>query len=1585
MTSTTNEPAPPPKLTQEYRRVFGILLALGVLTLPILPPPANALVLIGLIVGAAALLATDRTLLRDLTRGRAIALPIVRMRTRLQHAVEIGIVLIILLFSTTSLQDWSPEARIAGPEFSYLINSGAIAARVYELSGAIPLWNPFMARGEPLLESPFGFVLNPIMTLPIFLFGAVQGTKLAVLLHIGIMGIGGWLMAYALKLRAPSRILSALLMGGAGGMAGAIGYGFYQMSLSQAYVPWVYAGLFGILFTQNRRWVAVLVAAAALLIFAGTFWYVLPTAISCALIALFGLVRRDERGWYLNLGAITRLVWAGALLIGVSAVRFIPQLVNHDMIAHPRAALDTYVDFLTVATPYFVPEVPKPFENIAMHYQYIMPPAFALLLLTLRGWALFRRDKPKRAVGYGARIVLPGALLIILFTVWAQEGTPFLRWLYGLIPTLGEWRFLGRMLAASLPWFAIIAAIWLDDILIAFGRALRDPEGRPAIPIRLGGLVAAAAVSLSLIGAGAAGLDIVQNWGRMAGVEPTFTFERPLVYYLRERFPNRFLQVWTGGFFVYLPFYETLTRASFGNPDYRPDPVDPTLGTREAMRFPPEFGVGVDGFFMNWVISNGFRVIPETIEMFSGAEWVWEQPEAPSYVFAVHYNDLVEQATPLTRYEALPIDTYSHHIDWIHVSLGDYTPGFILVAQEVAFPGWEVEINGQPAQLESVGGLIGVRLPDKAPGAPPTDVIFRYAPRLLYASGWLTIASVGVFAVYALRLDRLVRRRKDEPPTAPEPIIAVMPEPEPEPIPVPVPAAEPEPEPEPAPIPVVAAAPTAPPKRRPWFAYLILSALCLAVMALAPMPYPTLALLAFVSVSVYLALSDIAQNRAPASPKPPRPAVRPAQPAAPRPPRRPYQPLPDEFAAVERPESLRLNLTPAAALVGRLIASVWRSGRLFGAIGVGSLLLSVSYWQDPRWGEVMPTAGLLTLIGMLAVIRASLLLGVAPPALVPTAAPMDRGRWRGVVPFLLGVVMLFILADYSARYFIQDYEAIPRDAQMALLFGGAALVAYGLGGAPRLSLRPLLNLRRWDWAIIAITAGAFSLRVWDLDFRIRVSVDEIHSVNALRGLVWDPNTLMLTGISGLTPFTWVFPYLNLGGVSIFGASLAGFRMINVILAVLIIPGTYLFARTLFDRKTGLIAALVLSLMAVHFHWSQVGNFQHGDPLAAIYGLYFLARGLKYNRRFDWAAGGALMGLTVYFYEAGRLLFIPLAVSWLVAMLILMPGRLRWLRAQWRGILIFMLAAAATSGPVYYVSATTPNPFAGRMDTVSGTGFFTDLVADGFNVNDALELANHVGTPMVFLIAPPPWNFEPMINPGLIAGVFLIGVALLIRRLRAPSIVILGWMAATALGNSLMVDRTMQFRYILVWSAIAITVAVGARYLVPLLLPPSRFWVRRALPIAVCIAVAFGSIGYYFATYLPYFNRELRNKPGFRDDVDVALRSLDFPPDTDVIVLARPRTDPNVSGVLLAFLTHDQVGLMSRQPFEFGAKSLLGLPRDRNYAFYVEPTDSDTMNLIQQYFPNVEPPAYSDYPFIPPREEFILLFAPASDWTPPSKK
>jgi uncharacterized membrane protein YfhO len=79
----------------------------------------------------------------------------------------------------------------------------------------------------------------------------------------------------------------------------------------------------------------------------------------------------------------------------------------------------------------------------------------------------------------------------------------------------------------------------------------------------------------------------------------------------------------------------------------------------------------------------------------------------------------------------------------------------VLVVGETAYPGWEVSVNGESAPLESVGGLMGVTLPDQLTGT--TQVIFSYRPYWLYVGGVITLMSALVFATYLLQLDRVVR------------------------------------------------------------------------------------------------------------------------------------------------------------------------------------------------------------------------------------------------------------------------------------------------------------------------------------------------------------------------------------------------------------------------------------------------------------------------------------------------------------------------------------------------------------------------------------------------------------------------------------------------------------------------------------------------------------------------------------------------------------------------------------------------------------------------------------------------------------
>jgi hypothetical protein len=831
-------------------------------------------------------------------------------------------------------------------------------------------------------------------------------------------------------------------------------------------------------------------------------------------------------------------------------------------------------------------------------------------------------------------------------------------------------------------------------------------------------------------------------------------------------------------------------------------------------------------------------------------------------------------------------------------------------------------------------------------------------------------------------------------------------------------------------------APAATPAARPrgiGIAYGIASLIAFGLMATLAPPFPTIILIAFIVVSILLGARDVLGGGRVAVP---RGEPRDGDPSANAPintesARRPNPMTPNAVTApafvpadsVAMPDAPlpnaddaghlylnRIDFAPFFDLILFPIRVIWRSARLAGIVGVALLFASTAYWQDPRWNEVMPQAFALMLVGMMAIWRAAHLNGIAPPILVPTVVRLDRASPVWIAPFAFGVLLLALVAEISGnRLQIPNLSgAVSTRAQFVMLAGGVALMIWGLGGAPTFKLR--FHPRQWDWLLIGITILGLGLRLWDLDWRIRVLIDELHVSDAIRQLWADANIRLLTNTSGLAPFTWIYPYWNMELVNLFGASFNSLRSLSVILGTLAIPATYFFARHLFDRKTGLIAALIIACMAAQIHWSRVAAFLLADPLMAVIGMGFFARALKTNRRIDWAAGGAFIGMSSYFYEGGRLTFTALAFLWVLGLIVVMPGRLRWLRAHWRGLLIFYLALLLMIAPVYYTMWASNTGIAMRLDSQAlGTGFFEQYTADGINVYDLLEIGTRFGTPFLTYVAVPPWTNFPAVNPTWTTALFLVGVALLFWRLRYPSLVLLGWLAATALGNGLLQDSTSQFRFTVVWNAVAITTALGVRYAWSLIVPVGArwieraqawratrsgarnwiaargLWVRRALPLLLVLSVAGGTVWYYFVPYLTFYNTQVRGSKGYRDGTDAALRAASLPDNTAVYIIGRPEHDQTVPSHFLTFLTTGADGLATFDPHEMGANTLMRLPRDRNYAFFVDPDDSNYINLIRLYFPNVQPPQYSDYPYLPPSEQYILLYAPQADYTPPIKK
>ena len=502
-------------------------------------------------------------------------------------------------------------------------------------------------------------------------------------------------------------------------------------------MPWIFAGLLGTIKHKQSRWtVGILVVATVLMLFAGTFWYVLPTAISCLVLAGFQIVRRERIDW----AAIRRVLWAAVLILLISAVRLLPQVVHHEFVDHLRELLDDTFGFFTMTRLYFVTEN-LPGER-SLFYHFILPPVFTLFLGVV--YALIRWRRRDVLPSPRWQLIVPAVLLILFYIIWSQEKTPFFVWLYETFPFFAEWRFVSRMLAAGTPLLAMVVALVFDDVWVAVNK-LGNGRLFPVIS-----LAALAGWILLFVGYGA-GTVVMGNWSRITGAEKTTGYNAPLIYYLRANNPQAFLPVMTWYYFRdYTPFYEVLARASFGNPDYQPGSLPSTLGNKSLTDYYPQYVISAHDIpFAE--IDSSYRQLATTPDLFTSI--LWESDAPPTYAYIIFRNLLRGLRSPLTRDLTEPVESFEHNIDSVRVTLDDYIPGAYLVITEVAYPGWKVRINGMDAPLEVVGKLVAAELP--ASNILPLVVEFRYEPDELYQGAAITMVGVLLMSIYLLRLDGL--------------------------------------------------------------------------------------------------------------------------------------------------------------------------------------------------------------------------------------------------------------------------------------------------------------------------------------------------------------------------------------------------------------------------------------------------------------------------------------------------------------------------------------------------------------------------------------------------------------------------------------------------------------------------------------------------------------------------------------------------------------------------------------------------------------------------------------------------------------
>ncbi len=223
------------------------------------------------------------------------------------------------------------------------------------------------------------------------------------------------------------------------------------------------------------------------------------------------------------------------------------------------------------------------------------------------------------------------------------------------------------------------------------------------------------------------------------------------------------------------------------------------------------------------------------------------------------------------------------------------------------------------------------------------------------------------------------------------------------------------------------------------------------------------------------------------------------------------------------------------------------------------------------------------------------------------------------------------------------------------------------------------------------------------------------------------------------------------------------KLVTATMGVLVIPGTFLLARELFDDSVAFLAAGLVAISKWPMTIARMGLRFPFTPVFVAPLLFFLVRAFKYERRNDYLLAGLFLGAGLYGYNAFRVA--PLLVVSFMALWPLIGRRMdrkALTRYALNCVLVFVVAAVVFA-PLLRYSVDHPESFWYRA--------ITRLSGEGENIaHDPLQTlgSNAVNAALMFN-----WSGDeawPNSIPGdpaldyLSGGLFLLGLLYALYRM-----------------------------------------------------------------------------------------------------------------------------------------------------------------------------------------------------------------------------
>jgi hypothetical protein len=335
----------------------------------------------------------------------------------------------------------------------------------------LPLWNPYLFMGAPLLANSQVAVLYPLHW-PLLWLSTPKQVAWSIVMHVWLAGAGTYLFARAaVKLRPLAAFVAALIFA-LGGFLGAQVEHMNQLNAS-AWLPWLLLCVEGAMARSRWRWLAILGggAVAALALLAGHT--------QAAYIVLFGAgLYALLRGWpefrarklWLGLRGVGALALMALMGLLMAAGQLLPTLelsglsVRSGGLPYNEAASFSLKPGLVFKA--FLPPLlwEPPFSEYVAYVGVI-----GLALAAVGAWAVLRRKRSG-----GALLVL--ALIGVFLAFGAYNPVYWV--LYKLVPGFALFRVPARWLLLYTFGAAILAGIGLEMLPSPFRAPASEPPGK---------------------------------------------------------------------------------------------------------------------------------------------------------------------------------------------------------------------------------------------------------------------------------------------------------------------------------------------------------------------------------------------------------------------------------------------------------------------------------------------------------------------------------------------------------------------------------------------------------------------------------------------------------------------------------------------------------------------------------------------------------------------------------------------------------------------------------------------------------------------------------------------------------------------------------------------------------------------------------------------------------------------------------------------------------------------------------------------------------------------------------------------------